>query len=174
MKKILSVVLTGLFILMLVSCAPGGIKVDLTYNNGTSDAKTIGAEFYYPEDAGYEITAEVDFAELYDAEEDYTLQISLYDDERYVSEKAWAEENVADSYKEVEMLGYSGYSYNTVGGFSMFLVVEEPEESYRYVAFELENSHGGEEAEKFFNESKEVQDVVKSFKYLGEIQETAE
>ena len=50
--------------------------------------------------------------------------------------------------------------------------IEEVEEgTFRYVELELQIDGNAEETKKFFNENKDIQSIMKSFKYLGDIEE---
>lgn len=174
MKKILSLLLVLSLILSFAACGNEKvIDVKLSYNDNTEGAKTIGIEFSYPEEAGIEAEIDTDYAELVDEEEGYALKIALYEDEDYKTKDEWAKE-MEVSYKEVDLLGYKGHSYNDVGGFTMFLLLETAGENFRYVKFDLDGDFYDEEAENFFYDNKEIQKVVNSFKYLGEIEDVAE
>lgn len=169
MKKLLAVVLVGLMILSLAACGDNGTKVDLRYSSGE---KTYGVEFYYPNNSDIEIFTEEDYAELNDNVEEYTFEIGLYEDDDYEYSQNWAKEQLPDSYKETEVVGYKGYSYSTVSEYTLVLPLEEVEDgTFRYVELELQIDGNAEETEKFFNENKDIQSIMKSFKYLDDIEE---
>ena len=171
MKKLLSVILAGLMVLSMTACG-GGTKVSLSYNSGYENSKTFGVEFTYPDNADIELYTEEDYAEINDNVEEYTFEIAIYEDDDYEYSENWAKESVADTYKEVEVLGYKGYSYSIVSEYTVILPFEEVEEGvFRYVELELQIDGDAEETEKFFNENKDIQSILKSMKYLGNIEE---
>ena len=169
MKKLSAVILAGLMVLSLSACGDKGTKVDLSYSSGE---KSYGVEFYYPNNSDIELYTEEDYAELNDNTEEYTFEIGLYEDDDYEYSQNWAKENVSDSYQETEVAGFKGYSYSTVSEYTLVLPIEEVEEgTFRYVELELQIDGNAEETKKFFNENKDIQSIMKSFKYLGDIEE---
>ncbi len=135
MKKLLAVILVGVMVLSLAACGSSGTKVELRYDG----EKTYGVEFSYPNNADIEIYTEEDYAELNDNVEEYTFEISLYEDDDYEYSQNWAKEELPDSYEEVEMLGYKGYSYSTASEYTLILPLEEIEEgTFRYVELEMQ------------------------------------
>lgn len=168
MKNLLKIIMAGVLMISLAACGNSGTKVDLSYSSGE---KTYGAEFYYPDNSDIELYTEEDYAELNDNTEEYTFEIGLYESDDYEYSQNWAKEQLPDSYKETEVAGYKGYSYSTVSEYTLILPLEEVEEGvFRYVEFELQIDGNAEETEKFFNENKDIQSVMKSFKYLGDIE----
>lgn len=168
MRKLLAVILAGLMLLSLAACGDSGTKVDLRYDG----EKTYGVEFYYPNNSDIEIYTEEDYAELNDNTEEYTFEISLYEDDDYEYSQNWAKENVSDSYQETEVAGFKGYSYSTASEYTLILPLEEVEEgTFRYVELELQIDGNAEETKNFFNENKDIQSIMNSFKYLGDVEE---
>ena len=100
------------------------------------------------------------------------FEISLYEDDDYEYSQNWAKENVSDSYQETEVAGFKGYSYSTASEYTLILPLEEVEEgTFRYVELELQIDGNAEETKNFFNENKDIQSIMNSFKYLGDVEE---
>lgn len=168
MKKLLAVILAGLMMLSLAACGDNGTKVNLSYSAGE---KTYGVEFYYPNNSDIELYTEEDYAELNDNVEEYTFEIGLYEDDDYEYSQNWAKEQLPDSYKEEEVAGFKGYSYSTASEYTLVLPLEEVEEgTFRYVELELQIDGNAEETKKFFSENKDIHSIMKSFKYLDDIE----
>lgn len=180
MKKLLTVILAVILVLSLVSCgAPKGIKANVYSYEEIGTVPVIGAEVYYPENAGLEPGGSLDYLMIDDKEEGYGFSVILNEDESYPAKKELDKSYYGGegAYEEVKYAGYEGYATFNNGYYTINLLLEEEpsDKGYRFAEIEVETSFESfDEASKFVKEHKEIQQMIKSFKYLGVVEEIVE
>ncbi len=180
MKKLLSAILVGIMVLSLAACGgPEGIKANVYSYEEMGDVPVIGAEVYYPENAGLEPGGSLDYLMIDDEEEGYGFSVILNEDESYPIQKESDKSYYGGegAYEEAKYAGYEGYATFNNGYYTIYLLLEEEpsEEGYRFAEIQVETSFETfDEASKFVKEHEEIQQMLKSFKYLGVVEEIVE
>lgn len=180
MKKLISILLIGAMLASLAACGePKGIKANVYSYEEMGDVPVIGAEVYYPENAGLEPGGSLDYLMIDDEEEGYGFSVILNEDESYPMQKESDKSYYGKegAYEEVKYAGYEGYVAFNNGYYNIYLLLEEEpsEMGYRYAEISVETSFETfDEASKFVKEHEEIQQMLKSFKYLGVVEEIVE
>ena len=174
MKKILSVLLTGIMILSLTACGGGGNANTLILTQICDEDETISASVT----VGYGDSMVLDKskldedseAQLINEEKNLDVELYLYFDDNYDGYKSDASEE--DGYKEVKYSGYEGYMY-PCDDYEYEVCLKVADEGdyqvylFAYVApgsdlIDTETT----DIEAIFNQQK-VQDILNSVKYKG-------
>ena len=165
MKKLLAFILVGIMVLSFASCGSSGTKVTLE-----NYEKTISIELAYPENAGILVDCGEDYIDFTDDEEQYFVNIELYEHDMYEYYKS--EDAEDETFTESTIGGC--YAYSVDDGDSMYTTVlfeEEPIEDdvYRYARIQIDGPlNTDKDIKDFVKENKEIQGILNSIKYLGE------
>ena len=176
-KKILSVFLALVLILMLVSCSSRkGIMVTLEGNADESGGEIFTADFFYPEDSDIEVTGDEFYPNwkiLTSESENFQLSLSLFENNTFDEDKEYTK-NDADTYSEFKIDKYDAYGYEAFGGYYIYIHLEElSETSDRYIIAEVNRadfSADGLKGAAVYKENSVVQGIVNSLVYNGAVE----
>lgn len=193
MKKLLSVLLIGIMVLMLVACggeggkvenpeveAPKGEKLSMTIEKkGSPTGEMYAVDVYYePAEA---ITVESDYENkqfIANTENNVSIEFDLYSDTTYTNNKNAAKEK-EDDYKEIKIGDYDGYGYsfskNTYYVFVRFDGVDEPTMQNCYMRIKVKPTDYNMDTDaSLLYEGEYVQNIVKTLTYNGVVTPGAE
>lgn len=202
MKRLLSIILVGLMVVMFNACSNDETKVeetaveDTTNNaNKQEDANTekvslfveteesddlmLSMDCFYPKDAG--ITLENDekypnWVKMNYNSKNISIHTSIFEDTTFDDQKAYAKEN-EDTYSEFKINGYNCYGYESMGGYWIIVHLEELSDTTdRYISINTEaidNLKDCAEGIKQYEDA-DIKKIADSFVYNGTVPMTKE
>ena len=181
MKKIISfalvMVLTVGCLFAFTGCGekkPTGTKLSLLRDTYLGKDAKVSVDFYYPENAGIEVTDETEYRKvLKDQEENYKIEMWVSEDSTYMNNKESDKEWYEDKYKEFKLGKYDAYRCDSSRSITVKALLEEiSETTLRYITIEIDpisQAGNDDSGVNFFDNNEEVKSIVNSLTYNGVI-----
>lgn len=180
MKKILSVLLTGVMLLTLAGCGGDkGEELALMQKTYKGDDVKICAKLYYSPESNIVVEKEEEkpYKVLVKNEElNYQMEVLLWEDSTFDNNKKSRKER-KDTFAEFKIGDYDAYGYEESKGYTAFAHLEEVSETTdRYLEMrmrKLDFTKECMEGVEYF-ENEEIRSIIDSLEYEGVIDLPAE